>query len=292
MITHRFYKDHLGYLLEYSRPYDKDPDDNRGDSAGNTAQAGIVYGQPFIHTIAKHFEDFLDGGPWAPIRHPEDPREEDFSRDHTVWFVIWMRYFYPEYLKEALRIPKKISKEARRGLHIFLWIRALNNRPGYNLLHWLVAGLWLRGAKWWNNYLFRRAGLETYDYKVFKSIPDDKLLPIDKKAWQARKWSLPSYSIHTLAWQIKCLKPGWFKNRLKKRVLKLAEKENWLIRMLMDDVFSSAEKEKIEMYTGMDAYRWARRMDRTCDIEINALQGPQPPYNMDVDVLHINLDWE
>ena len=96
----------------------------------------------------------------------------------------------------------------------------------------------------------------------------------------------------TQAFMIKCLPDGWFKNRLKKRMLPLVERSNWLIRKLMDDVFTSYEKDAAEKYQGMDSFRWARRMDKTTDIDLFPLEGPQPEYNMDVDVLKADLNWQ
>lgn len=86
---------------------------------------------------------------------------------------------------------------------------------------------------------------------------------------------------------VKCLPEGWFKNRLKKRVIALVEPTNWFVRKLMDDRFYFYEMGAIVKYEGMDAWRWGRRLDVTTDIDMFALEGPQSPYNMDVDALEI-----
>ena len=70
------------------------------------------------------------------------------------------------------------------------------------------------------------------------------------------------------------------------------EKSNYLIRKLMNGVFWWDEIDKIKSYTGMDALRWARRLDKTTDIDLFPQIGPQPEYNLDIDLLEANLDWK
>lgn len=288
-VKHRFFKDILGFLLETSHPWAGRKDDGRGDAIARTVLAAIVYGEKiFIQAVETCFHSFIRFGQWAPMRHPEDPRTEDFSRDHTVWFVIWLRYFHPEWLQKALQIPWRISQKAKMGPHIWLWIRAVAKKIWFwNFLHWLLCEVWLTTMRIWDDFLLRRAGIVSQDYRDFKPTPEDQL---SRKELQARKWIFPSYAIDTLAMQVKCLPEGWFRERLKNKVIALVEPTNWYVRKLMDDAFTNDEVYAIKSYTGMDAFRGARRLDKTCNIPINALSGPQPEYNMDIDVLQADFE--
>ena len=278
MIQHRNYKDYLDFMLERSRY--AGGDNGRGDSVGRTVRAAIIYGGVFIDSIAWAFRGFLNGGPWNPRRHPE--LGEGFSRDHTVWFVVWIKYFCPESLAMALRIPYRICKGVYQR-DVFLWIRAVARGWWIDkFLYWAVAGSYLRFVAWWNDLLRKRATIVSVDYKDFIALPDKNLT---KKELFARNASFPSYSFDIQAYMVQCLAPGYFKRRLQKRVIALVEPTNWLIRKLMDDKFSAEELEEIKKYTGMDSWRWGRRLDKTTGNERFALEGPQPDWNMDVDAL-------
>lgn len=287
MRAHRFFDDTFGFMRQKSRPGAEVKDDGRGDSVGLTVRAAIIYREKrFIYSLWSIFNDFIYCDIWNPRRHPNDTRK-DFSRDHTVWFIIWLIYFFPEHLHRALKIPWRISeKHTQRG--IYLWIRAVaRGRWCDRLIYWAVTGLILRFDNLWNKWLRRRAGIVSVDYKQFKATPYDQLSNREKFA---RKYSIPDYSFEIQAFMIRCLKDGWFKERFKKRLLPCIEKTNWHVRKVLDDEFTAAEKLQIENYTGMDGLRAARYLCRITKVELNALSGPQPEYNMDVDYLHANLE--
>ncbi|KKK66574.1 hypothetical protein LCGC14_2962740 [marine sediment metagenome] len=286
LMKHRYYKDPYGYLLETSRSWATG--DGRGDAVARTVLAAIVYrDQEFIDAIKTNLYSLLYHGQWKPIRHPEEHRTEDFSRDHTIWYVIWMRYF--SIISRALDIPWKISDKFNQTIDMWLWIRAVaKDRFIDRFAYWIVAGLLMRIGSIWNRWLRNRAGIESVHYLDFKPTPAEYL---NKKELFACKNSAPGYIMDTQAFMIHCLSDGWFKRRLKKRLIPLVEKSNYLIRKLAGDVFSAEDSQEINNYTGMDGFRWARRLDRTTDIELNQLTGKQPPWNMDRDVLKANLEW-
>ena len=151
----------------------------------------------------------------------------------------------------------------------------------------------MRFVAWWNNRIYREYGVYSVDYKDFKAYGHPG-------AWEdfteetveiIRDITFPSYSFDIQAFMVKCLDDGWIKNRLKKRVIALVEPTNWMIRKLMDDTFTPEEETEIANYTGLDGWRWGRRMDVTTGVDRFPLEGPQPEYNMDVDVLHCNLNF-
>jgi len=286
-VQHRNFVDHFGYMLETSRS--ASGDNGRGDCVARTVLAAIIYQEPrFIDAIVPNFNTFMVLEIWKPFRHPEDTRFEDFSRDHTIWFVIWLKYFHPDKIDLCLKIPKRISPKFKQSLDMPFWFRALaKNRWIDNFLYWVIAGLLIRFASNWNRLLRWQAGIVSEDYRLFKATPEVNL---NRRERFARKNSIPSYTADTQAFMVKCLSDGWFKHRLTKRVLSLIEKTNYHIRLLIDDVFTIEEFREIQHYTGMDGLRMSRRMDKTTDIDLNALSGPQPPYNMDVDFLKCNMD--
>ena len=88
---HRNFVDKYGYMLEWSRG---DGDNGMGDAVARTVLAAIIYRKAFfIDAIYMNFLSFLNADSWHPMRHIETPRTKDFSRDHTIWFVIWLYYF-------------------------------------------------------------------------------------------------------------------------------------------------------------------------------------------------------
>ena len=284
-MKHRNFVDKYGYMLEWSRG---EGDNGKGDAVARTVIAAIIYrkNKVFDDAIWNSFWHFIHGGLWRPIRHIETPRTEDFSRDHTIWFIIWLCYFGDPQI--ALRIPWKISEKFKQTLDMWLWIRAITkDRWIDRFAYWAVASVVMRFNNRLNRFLRWRAGITSISYKVFKVTPKDQLT---KKELFARKHSAPGYIMDTQAFMIHCLSDGWFKNRLKKRMIPLVEWNNWLIRKLMDDEISWPEEYEMDNYTGMDGWRCGRRMDKTTSIEMNALSGIQPEYNMDVDVLHANLE--
>lgn len=289
MRQHRFYKDEFGFLLETSRSWQENPDNGRGDAVGRTVLAAIVYRKKdFIEAIRINFCGFIFGGEWNPKRHPENPRTKDFSRDHTTWFVVWLRYFWPRVLYRAKGIPFRISDRAVQSIDMWLWIRVLSTgRWHYKLFYWAYSSIECRVINFWNNFLRSRAGIKSEEWETFRATPQKDLHP---EEWDARQVSVPAYSIEIKAWMVKCLPDGWFKNRMKKRIIPLVEPSNFLVRMLMDDELSFEDKVALHRYTGMDAYRWTWRLDKTTPIDLYPLDGPQPEYNMDVDVLYADLD--
>lgn len=291
-LAHRNYVDSYGYLLEASRPWGEpeERDDRKGDAVANTTMAAITYReQRFIHAPWNNFTGFLLGGKWNPIRHPNTPRRWDFSRDHTVWFVIWLRYFFPSYLSAASRIPWKVS-EKHSALGIWLWLKLMGRGRWVDYFaYWAVHGAVMRFNNRWNRFLRARALITSVHYSRFKKTEPEVM---NKRELFARKNSVPAYSFDTQAFMVHCMKDGWFKSRLKKRVIPLVEKTNYLVRRLMDDTFHPWEMIEVENYTGMDSNRWARRLDATTDIVMSPLVGPQPEYNINVDILHADLSWE
>ncbi len=292
-VKHRYYKDSYGFLLETSRPWEYPKLDGRGDAVARTVMAAIVYRDDFIGAIYKSFKSFIEGGEWIPVRHPECPRTEDFSRDHTIWFIIFLKYFYPEDIKCILRIPWKIS-EKHSQLGMWAWTRVMGkNRWWDRLVYWAVTSIVLRVNNRWNRLLRGMAGIHSVYWHNFKGTPWDEL---NRKEKFARKHSAPGYIMDTQAFMIHCLKDGWFKNRLKKRMLPLVEKSNYLVRTLMQDEFGWIENfpcvDYMQDYTGMDGWRWGRRLDKTTGIDLYPLSGPQPPYNMDLDAMKADFNFE
>ena len=286
-MKHRFYVDNYGYMLEKSRSWDSG--DGKGDAVARTVLAAIIYReQKFIDIIRFIFQRFIFQDIWEPERHIEDPRTEDFSRDHTIWFVIWLCYFCPVAIKQSMKIPWKISEKFNQSIDMWLWIRAIARKRWINkLLYWAVASIIMGFNNLRNRWLRNRADIESVYYKDFKATPESEL---NKEELFARKHSAPGYIMDTQAFMIHCLPDGWFKEKLKKRMVPLVERSNYLIRQLMNDEFNWTELSIIKSYSGMDGFRWSRRLDKTTDIDLNPLTGDQPPYNMDVDVLNANFE--
>lgn len=292
MRQHRFYKDKYSFMRERSRDWEEKQDDGAGNAVGRTVLAAIIYREnDFRNAIRLHFNNFLNYGIWNPKRHPDCLVNNDFSRDHTVWFVIWLKYFTNIHI--ALKIPYRISEKFVCGVHVWLWIRAVaKDRWWNNFIHWLLCEVWLTIVGLWDSWLIRRAGIKSVHYKDFKKVNDEDLN--NRELFACNNLMMPGYAVETLAWMVHCLDDGWFKNRLRKKVIPLVEKSNWLVRILMDNysLFNIDEIREIDQYTGMDGYRWSRRLDKTTNVDLYPLEGEQPPYNMDVDVLKADLEWE
>ena len=173
MRQHRNYKDNWNFMREISRDW-ANGDDGRGDAVGRTVRAGIIYREEdVIEAISYHFIKFINGGKWDPRRHPE-LKEEGFSRDHTVWFVIWLRYFDEDSLHRALHIPYRICKGVYQR-DVWLWIRAVARRWWIDkLIYWDVAGIVIRFTDFWNNWLYRRYGVYSPSILIWRGCQDHK----------------------------------------------------------------------------------------------------------------------
>ena len=265
----------------------ENPDDGRGDAVGHTVKAAITYGEKdFIDAFQRCFG--VDGrGRWWGERHPDVDRD-DLSRDHCVWWVLGLKYFSPSDLWMTLKMPWRISKKFTQSIDMWLWIRVLA-RGGWfwRFSHWLITGIFLRFALRCIQLAIKVGEFETKPYKEFRATPVSELTK--RQRWGRKIMKVfPSYSVHSKAWQLTCLKDGWFKRRLQKLVIRMVEPTNYVVRSLCGHVLTDWEWVDANYFTGTDAYRWSRRLDESTTIDLFPLEGPQDnPYNMEVDILKI-----
>jgi len=285
MRQHRCFKDEHGFLLETSRPWSGNKDDGRGDAVGRTVLAAIAYGEKdFIDAFQSCF--WIDiNGRWQGIRHPEVTERKDLSRDHTFWWVLGLKYFNPTNLWKTLKIPWRISTKFKQTIDLWLWIRAVA-RGGWfwRFAYWVVGGAVFRVYLRAIQLAVLVGGFKTVPYKEFKAT---SVVDLTKRQRWGRKIMqiCPSYTVHQLAWMLTCLPEGWFKRRMQKLVLRMVEPTNYLIRLLCNDTLNDYEWVASKYYTGVDGCRWNRRMDESTNIDLYALSGSQPEYNLDVDIL-------
>ena len=65
----------------------------------------------------------------------------------------------------------------------------------------------------------------------------------------------------------------------------MVEPSNYLCRILLADKLSEEDLIEIDAYRGMDRYRWSGRLDGSSTWKKYPVEGEQPPYNLDKDIL-------
>ena len=279
IIKHRFFKDEYGFLLCTSADWMKLPDHGKPNAVGSTGRAAITYEEKdFLDAFQSCFE--IRDGKWYGERHPDV--DTDLSRDNVLNWTIGLFYINPDALWMTLKVPWRISdKFVQRDL--WLLIRAIVKKTWFwTFLYWIVGSIFFRIGRICLQLGLLIGNFKTVHYTKYKAL--DKLTwnqTIGKKIMKI----MPSYTVHQTCWALTCLKPSWFQRSLQKVLLDMVEPSNYLCRILLADKLSEEDLIEIDAYSGMDRYRWSGRLDGSSTWEKYPIEGEQPPYNLDKDIL-------
>jgi hypothetical protein len=264
-------------MVLYQNPgWDPNGNNGKGDSIGRTVDAYIAYEDTkfisavkecFIYKVDKRGHQYLQG-----YRHPDYMNDEynDMSRDHIINTLILLKYINDE---ETL---KTYSKKLR-------W--KISDRFSFTIDSWLwmmgVAGSWVCLKLWyiltvlimgfnaiWNKTIYKIAPFS-------EEIPQNQFEPympeqLTHQQLQLRKLLYPAYALNILSWQLYVLKDSWFKRLVQKLTLKITGKENFLMRLLLDDK-NLPSFEDVYTYKMMTGGRWSAMLNETNDRDIRII---------------------
>jgi len=223
--------------------------------------------------------------------------EDDVSRDQTILALSALKINGDEKeLKEiGLHLPYRLSRRFTMTLTLWFWIRAVAGRSKLytylfqlsELIEFLPSVLWdklLRKIMGWNKeysqewYLgYSDMFFWYYDHSnhTWKWVTNStnmcnlnnglKLYYNHKRKMELSRiyrfmYSLeyPEFALHLTSWMIYTSKDTFLKKILQKLAIWLSEKDNLLVRILMN---GKVTKEEIESFKPIKGFRWSTRFN-------------------------------
>jgi len=228
---------------------DRTADD--GDNLWRTSLAYVAYNHPALK------EGMIGCTKWINPNHVQfyrsvEQSKNDVSRDQITMFLAAMKFHNQDVKKYAKAIKWKISDKYKLTPDMKLWIKAVGGnaipRRLFLLLEWPIVKV----------------------YQVW-----------NKSNISKRKF--PAYALHLLAWQMYVLDANsGVKNNINTMIVSMADKENYLLRLLAGYPVTPEQVESFEPHTD---FIWQRYRFST-DVELRKLSPPEAEFNaLDRDVL-------
>lgn len=238
----RYYVDN-GMMRE--RPHDC------GDCLWRTSIAYITYKDEVLK------DGMVNCTKWISSKHVQyyrsvEQNDNDVSRDQVTMFLVAMA-LNGEDVKKYIKATKwKLSKRFSLTIDMWLWMKALG------------------GSKFAQKMFF------------VTQIPIAKVYQLWNKSGLSKK-KFPAYASHLLAWQIYVLNDKTkYQKSLAEIVSKLADHDNYLVRLLLDLPVSQEQVENVKPTTD---FQWQRNK-REKALYCRELTPEEAEYNtIDVDVL-------
>ena len=221
-----------------------------GDNLWRTSLAYIAYGHPALK------DGMLNCTRWINENHVQfyrsvEQTDENVSRDQITMFLIAMALRGEDVKIYTKAIKWKLSKRYSLTVDMWLWMKALGGSKIAKSLFYLI---------------------EAPIAKIYQLLNKSNI----------SKNKFPSYAVHLLAWQNYALKSNsGFKDAINSAVVKMADKENYLIRLLSCYDVSREDIEQVKPHTD---FIWQRYRDES---DLRELTEEEAEFNtLDVDVLN------
>lgn len=316
--TFRFVTNNM--MLRKNEDWNPDGDYGKGDALWRTSLSYIAYKAPMLKDgILSCFRKFkminkkkyLYQGSRCFDRYCED----DVSRDQIIMAISALKINgdHDELKEIGKHLPYRLSRRFVMGPTMWLWIKYLvTEKKRYNylfqifeLIEFLPSVLWnkfLRMVMGWNKEYSQEWYMSIDNTIGFWSVDDEWIINDNWNVnngqrlysnYQYKKknnklfkiidsMEYPEYALHLTAWMVYCSKNSLLKKILQKLCIWLAEKDNLLIRKLMND---NVTEEEIEKYKPTRSFRWSSRYNGTS--YTNYLEGDDAIYNtIDKDILY------
>ena len=220
-----------------------------GDNLWRTSLAYIAYGHPALKEGMMNCTRWIDKNHIRFYRSVEQT-DENVSRDQITMFLVALALRGEDVKKYTKAIKWKLSKRYSLTPDMWLWLKALGGNKIARTLFYLI------------------------------EIPIVKVYQLWNKS-NISKNKFPAYAVHLLAWQIYALENNSnMKQTIGSAVVKMADKENYLIRLLCCHKVSKEEIEQVKPHTD---FIWQRYRD---DFYLRELTEEEAEFNtLDVDVL-------
>lgn len=256
-------KYHMMLHIDYN--WEPDGTCGKGDSIGRTFEAYYTYkDKRFLESVKNcwvkniRLRGLLKNKTtyyYQGYRFPTHD-DNDMSRDHllnTVLIFIASGMSEKDLNEFVTHVPWKISKRYSQSLDLWLWMRAASGVWWAKLLSPVIDIISLSLSVLFQKIFYKLASFsQEMSQDEFCAVKDFKRT---KKMKLFSSMLYPSYTITQNAWKIHYMKDSFSKRILKSLLLKIANKHNYVVRLLLDDP-NMPTKEQVYSYKSMIGGRW------------------------------------
>lgn len=244
-------------MLHMNYGWNPNGDLGKGDSIGRTFEAYYAYkDERFLDAIKNCWVKIerKKGYYYQGYRFPTHD-DKDMSRDHlfnTVLTLIASGCSEKELKEFITHVPWKISPKYSQTLDLWLWMRAISGIWWAKILSPLIEIPLMSFNVLWQKILYKVAPFK-------KEMSQDEFCTAStykRTKWEKTIGSMlyPSYTMTQYAWRLNYMKKSLSTKILKWLLLKIANKHNYVVRMLLDD--KTVIKEEVYSYKSMMGGRW------------------------------------
>ncbi len=246
-------------MLQINQLWDSTGDLGKGDSIGRTFEAYYTYrDKRFVDAIKSCWVEIdlesEHGYYYQGYRFPSHD-DKTLSRDHylnTILTLIASNHTEGEVKEFVTHVNWKLSEKYNQTLDLWLWSRAVSGIWWAKILSPIVEISLMSINVLWQKFCYLIAPFSPeLSQEEFCSTPK----PVKTK-WQKIVGNalFPSYTMTQIAWKIHYSKNSISKTILKWLLLKIANKHNYVVKLLLDD--SKVTKEQVYSYKPMLGGRW------------------------------------
>jgi len=235
-------------------------DFGKGDSIGRTFEAYYAYGDKrFVDAVKSCWVKVDDGNGkyhYQGYRFPTHD-DDDMSRDHvfnTVLILIASGHTKEQIKEFVTHIPFRISKKYMQTVDLWLWMRAVSGIWWAKILSPIVEIPLMFFTALWQKIVYK---LGSFNQEMSQDEFEIEK-PIYIRTKKDKKYSnllFPSYTMYQYAWKLHYSPDNFTTKILKRIMLTIANKHNYIIRILLDDK-NKPTKEQVYSYKAMLGGRW------------------------------------
>jgi hypothetical protein len=244
-------------MLQINQLWDPTGDNGKGDSIGRTFESYYTYrDKRFIDAIKSCWVkiDNKNNYYYQGFRFPTHD-SNDMSRDHlfnSVLVLIASGHTEDEIKEFVTHVPWKISDKYNQTLDLWLWMRSISGIWWAKVLSPIVDITLMSINVLWQKICYAIAPFKPeLSQEEFCSTPTPTKTKWIKTIGSAL---FPSYTMTQVAWKIHFTKNSISKTILKWLLLRIANKHNYVVKLLLDD--STVTKEQVYSYKSMMGGRW------------------------------------
>lgn len=253
-----YYVDHQYHMmLQINQLWDSTGDNGKGDSIGRTFEAYYTYSDKRFVTAIKSCWVKINtktGYYYQGYRFPTHD-DKTLSRDHylnTILTLIASGHTETEIKEFVTHVNWKLSEKYNQTLDLWLWSRAAAGIWYAKILSPVIDIALLSINVLCQKFCYAIAPFKPeLSQEEFCSTPK----PVKTKWLKIVGTALfPSYTMTQMAWKINFSKKSISKSILKWLLLKIVNKHNYVVKLLLDD--STVTKEQVYSYKPMLGGRW------------------------------------
>ena len=255
-------KYHMMLAMNYN--WQPNANNGRGDSIGRTFEAYYTYGDPrFVEAVKSCWVKVdkrrgLKKYYYQGYRYPTHD-ENSLSRDHvfnTILIMIASGASKEELQEFVTHIPWRISDKFSQTLDFWLWMRAASGIWWAKILSPMIEIPIMTFTVLWQKFLYKITPfLQEMDQSSFRVVTEHNPYNKTKREKFFGSMLYPSYTMTQYAWRLNYAENSLSKRILKYLLLKIANKHNYVVRMLLDDPNEVTYKE-VFSYEPMMGGRW------------------------------------